>query len=338
MTHAGALQIHLSRTDVTDILQQRPRAASKGDQVLTWADAHRIAHVAAAQALGRLSVDVTGVNVDVFKAINESQTILMFRQMPRLFGAYLAEEGSAPGIVINAGLPRGARRHTAAHELGHAQLGHTTSVDDGSTIDSVIADETDAIPPASHRRSWTDQEKVAEAFASWFLMPRRVVRNALDVLRKTKPTSAGDVYQLSLLLGTSYRTTLRHLTNLKLAPSASISQWIAEAPSSLKNQLDASAMSIRSRRAEVYRITDGYGGLNLGLEPGDRLIVPTDLYSSAALPKFIDEVGTSDLGAVLEVGDLFEDRPTGSIDNGSGFLLKLTVSEPPRGLDPRSLL
>jgi hypothetical protein len=216
-------------------------------------------------------------------------------------------------------------------------LGHTTSVDDGSTIDSVVADETDAIPPASHRRKWTDQEKVAEAFASWFLMPSRVVRNALNVLGKAKPTSAADVYQLSLLLGTSYRTTLRHLSNLKLASSVSINKWAAVAPITLKTQLDTSASSARSRRAEVYRITEEYRRLNLCLEPGDRLIVPTGLYSSTALPKFIEEVGTSDLGAVLEVGDVLEDQLTGSISNDVGFSLQLSVSESPQGLDPRSL-
>jgi Zn-dependent peptidase ImmA (M78 family) len=337
MTKPDALQMNLPRNRAADILQQRPRVSSKGDRMLTWADAHRIAHMAAAQAFRRLSVDITGVNVDVFEAIKSSQTVLMFQPMPRLFGAYLAEEGSTPGIIINSGLPRGARRHTAAHELGHAQLGHTTSVDDGSTIDSVIHDETDAIPPASHRRSWTDQEKVAEAFASWFLMPSRVVRNALNVLRRAKPNSAADVYQLSLLLGTSYRTTLRHLSNLKLAPHASITKWATVAPGTLKNQLDVSATSNRLRRAEVYRITEEYGGLNLSLEPGDRLIVPSDLYSSVALPELIDEVGTSNLGAVLEVADVIEDQSNGSIDNGVGFSLQFSVSEAPQGLDPRSL-
>ena len=321
---------------LAEILQWRLSVKSKGDHVLTWPDAHRIAHMAAAQAHGRLSVDLTGVNVDVFEAIRVNQTFLMFRPMPRLFGAYLAEDGSAPGIIINSGLPRGARRHTAAHELGHAQLRHTTSVDDGSTIDTVFGDESEAIPPASHRRSWTDQEKVAEAFASWFLMPRRVVRNALIVLGKTKPTSAADVYQLSLLLGTSYRTTLRHLPNLKLATTTSINEWAGSAPRKLKAQLDTFAPTPKSRRPDVYQITDGYDGLILSVEPGDRLIAPARLYSPTALPPFVEEIGDSDSCAVLEVQGLDDARLTGFIDNGTGFRLGLAVSGPPRGLDPRS--
>jgi hypothetical protein len=168
-------------------------------------------------------------------------------------------------------------------------------------------------------------------------MPSRVVRNALNVLGRVKPNSAADVYQLSLLLGTSYRTTLRHLSNLKLAPRASITKWATVAPSTLKNQLDESATSTRSRRAEVYRITEGYGGLNLSLEPGDRLIVPSDLFASMALPEFIDEVGTSNLGSLLEVGGVIEDQSIGSIHNAVGFSLQLSVSEAPQGLDPRSL-
>jgi Zn-dependent peptidase ImmA (M78 family) len=336
MTLMAPLEIEPTNGKVAEILHRRPSATSRGDRVITWSDAHHIAHMAAAQTVGRFSVDVTGVSVDVFEAIRASRTILMFQQMPRLFGAYIAEEGSAPGIIINSGLPRAARRHTGAHELGHAQLGHTTSVDDGITIDSVIADETDAIPLANHRRIWSDQEKVAEAFASWFLMPTRVVRNALKVLGTTKPKSASDVYQLSLLLGTSYRATLRHLPNLKLASTASASKWLSVAPSTLKNQLDDTS-STRSRQADVYRITEKYFGLNLNLEPGDRLVVPADLYSSAALPSFISQVGISNKVAVLEVGDVIEEEPTGAISNNLGFFLQLSVAKSPQGLDPRSL-
>jgi Zn-dependent peptidase ImmA (M78 family) len=338
MTTAMALTNNASRARLTEILQGSLSVAPKGDHVLTWSDAHRIAHMAAAQAHGRLSVDLTGVNVDVFEAIRASQTFLMFRPMPRLFGAYLAEDGSASGIIINSGLPRGARRHTAAHELGHAQLQHTTSVDDGSTIDTVFGDDAEAIPPASHRRRWTDQEKVAEAFASWFLMPRRVVRNALNILGTTKPTSAADVYQLSLLLGASYRTTLRHLSNLKLATTASVNQWAEVAPRQLKAQLDSCAPAPKSRRADVYQIVEGYGSLVLPVEPSDRLIVPAHLYKPEALPSSIQVVGHSDVGDVLEVGSLNDGHLTSSIDidNGTGFSLSLIVSEPPKGLDPRS--
>jgi hypothetical protein len=292
--------------------------------------------MAAAQAHGRLSVDLTGVNVDVFEAIRVSQTFLMFRPMPRLFGAYLAEYGSASGIIINSGLPRGARRHTAAHELGHAQLKHRTSVDDGGTIDTVFGDDTEAIPPASHRRRWTDQEKVAEAFASWFLMPRRVVRNALKVLGTSKPSSAADVYQLSLLLGTSYRTTLRHLVNIKLATPASVNNWAAVAPSRLKAQLDSYAPTPKSRRPDVYQIIEGYGSLVLSVEPSDRLIVPTHLYQREALPPFVEVVGHSEVGTVLEIRNLVDGRATSSIENGAGFSISLALSDPPQGLDPRS--
>ena len=35
-------------------------------------------------------------------------------------------------------------------------------------------EELDAIPGAGRRRAWPEQEKLAEAFAAWFLMPRRI--------------------------------------------------------------------------------------------------------------------------------------------------------------------
>src|SRR5260370_25986165 len=114
----------------------------------------------------------------------------MWRPLPRQFGAYLAEAGSRPGMLINNGLPFAAQRQTAGHELGHHCLRHGTRLD--ADLD------------ASHTRPavWTKEEKTAEAFAAWFLMPRKAVMAALTRLGLERPLEPLDVYRLSLLLGT----------------------------------------------------------------------------------------------------------------------------------------
>ena len=100
-----------------------------------------------------------------------------------------------PGILINNGLPPAAQRQTAGHELGHHRFQHGTRVD------------VDLEAPLDRRTVWTDEEKQAEAFASWFLMPRKAVRTALAHLGLERPKEPEDVYQLSLLLGTPYSSS-----------------------------------------------------------------------------------------------------------------------------------
>ena len=240
---------------------------------MSWLQAHRVAGIAVQRAHSRLGVDVTGVSVDVISALGAAEVMVLWRPLPQLFGAYVNEEGGVPGVLLHNGLPRAARRQTAAHELGHHWMKHSTSADDGSTIDTVAGEEYDEIPPTDRRRAWPDQEKVAEAFATWFLMPRRVVLNALDVLNLDKPRTSTDVYRLSLLLGTSYRTTVRHMTNLKLASPAQVAAWSKIAPAQIKAELDAGLAAPASRRADVWLLDARFGGHRIKVLPGDRLVV-----------------------------------------------------------------
>lgn len=231
-----------------EVTALRPRTASgRASPPMTWLQAHRIAGIAVQRAHAQLGVDVRGVSVDVIAALGAADVMILWRALPQLFGAYVNEIGSVPGVLLHNGLPRAARRQTAAHELGHHWMKHSTSADDGSTIDTVAAEEYDEIPPPNRRRAWPDQEKLAEAFASWFLMPRRVVMNALDVLNLDKPRNAVDVYRLSLLLGTSYRTTARHMANLRLASPAQVAAWSKVAPGRIKADLDAGLAAPESR-------------------------------------------------------------------------------------------
>lgn len=319
---------------IGNVLPLPVRSAAKGNGVLNWQAAHRVANIAAAQAHGRLGVDLGGVQVNVEAAIHAQGAVLMWQQMPSLFGAYVNEPGSVPGILINSGLPRGARRHTAAHELGHAFMGHVTTADDGSTIDTVLGDEFDAIPPANRRRAWPDQEKCAEAFAAWFLMPRRVVASALTVVGVQGPTAPEDVYQLSLLLGTSYRTTLRHLPNLRLIGSQNAQAWSRVAPGTLKAALDRGTPSPASRRGDVYVLNRRFNGLNLTVGVGDRFVAGDDLGRLEPVDELAC-IGRSDRGLFVYEAVGVTDGLT--LTTAKGWSVRVAVSEAPQGLDPRSV-
>ena len=51
---------------------------------------------------------------------------VIFRPLKGLLGAFL--DNPAPGIIVTTQRPLPVQRFTAAHELGHATLGHQTSM------------------------------------------------------------------------------------------------------------------------------------------------------------------------------------------------------------------
>lgn len=250
---------------------------------MTWQSANRVAAIAATQAHDSLGLDQEAIPVSVAQAIYRAGIVLIYRPLPSLFGAYLVGAQIATGILVNNRLTRAARRHTAAHELGHHQFGHQCTVDDGA------AEPSDSL--VGHRRgAWPDEEKTAEAFAAWFLMPRRMVMSLLDDMGVAAPESAEQTYQLALRLGTSYAATVRHLATLKLISTARARQWSSVAPGTLKRRLADHAI-ISTRDVDVW---------DLGVAPrhtpasvasaGDLVLVP-----AGELAPYVD-------GPVIEIG------------------------------------
>lgn len=304
----------------------------------TWQQANKVANVAAARAHGALDVDLSAPRVDVEAAIGRADLDLFWRPMPRLFGLYFNEPDATVGILVNSGLPRGARRHTAAHEFGHHLLRHSTTVDDGSTIDIGIA--VDPLPESGAPRRWTDQEMGAEAFAAWFLMPRRVVAVALRLLGRDRPESALDVYRLSVILGTSYATTLRHLPNLKLASPRDTNAWLKVPPGRLKARLDRGVEPPADRRRDVLVVGAPLSGVPVQAETGDRLVLPGVTAAQVRPPEWLVAAGTTTGaefadGVALDVVDLAEPH-TGllTVEAEVGWTLTIEAGPQPAGRQP----
>ena len=93
-----------------------PHNDGRGGRMVTWSEAHSVANMAAAQAHVDLDVDLNVPRIDVLKAIRAADVQLMWQPMPTVFGAYVNEPGSEPGILVNSGLPAAARRYTASHD------------------------------------------------------------------------------------------------------------------------------------------------------------------------------------------------------------------------------
>ncbi len=226
----------------------------------TWADAHTRGHVAASELHADLGTDLTRP-VDVFNAVGRLGLVLAFAQLGCVSGMYLPRK-PLPGIVLNEGHPRTRQRYTAGHELGHHVFGHTPAVD----LDLAGALQRDA------GRTWTDEEKEAEAFGAWFLMPRKVLRAGMAALDIEQPTGPLEVYALSLWLGTSYTATARQLANAKIVDTHTAAQWAKVPPRNVKAQL-AGRHVPDDLHNDVWWLDRQHHAGPLDARPGDRVVL-----------------------------------------------------------------
>ena len=227
----------------------------------TWAEANGVGMLAAAQAHGDYGIDTVTWPVSIYEAIYTAGVVTMWQRMPRQFGAYLNDGGSRPGILINNGLPYAAQRQTAGHELGHHWWKHGTRED--GNLD----------PPGDRRPPWPPEEKLAESFAAWFLMPRKAAMAALDRLGIKELRSSADAYQLSLLLGVPYRAMVRHLPNIRFVRAARAAEWIRVPPNVIKDRLDQAVDAPTSRKPDLWVLGPRFDGAQLTVHPGDRIVI-----------------------------------------------------------------
>ena len=107
----------------------------------TYATAVRHATMVAARLHRNLGTEdrVTqeGGRVDVFEAAVRLEVPLLFRPLEGLLGAFLNDP--IPGVLVTTRRPLSVQRLTAAHELGHQQLGHKPSLDDESILGPTFA-------------------------------------------------------------------------------------------------------------------------------------------------------------------------------------------------------
>lgn len=132
----------------------------------------RAAILNAAQAADRLHLeygtraraDAGEGRIDVFDMLDKQDIPTMFQKLDKLLGAFLDEDGSR-GVIVTTQRQLPVQRYTAAHELGHAVLGHQPSADPEDILArSPYVDREDG--------RYDVQEIQANVFASHLLIPR----------------------------------------------------------------------------------------------------------------------------------------------------------------------
>jgi Zn-dependent peptidase ImmA (M78 family)/predicted secreted protein len=226
-------------------------------------NAHLVAAREALEAHRELGSDLSQ-RVDPFAALATAGVIVLRRPLGRLAGAYIAanpQEGSAPGVLIHAGHPLSKQRYTAAHELCHHRRDRTT----------VLDEETEWLARGEDRLS--ERERIAEAFAAWFLMPEQLMATTIARLGiAIDHLDASQAYTLSLELGTSYEATLHHLVDLQLLSRPRRDQLLLVKPKAIKEQL-GERDSLADARKNIWLVNTLDGTRVLRPLVGDAVVV-----------------------------------------------------------------
>jgi Zn-dependent peptidase ImmA (M78 family) len=227
----------------------------------------------------RLNLDLAR-RIEIFDVIEQSGVWLMFQPLDKLFGFY-ERYGDAAGVVVHARHPLTLQRFTAAHEYGHHVLGHEGSLDREDNIEAA----PEELPA---------QEAAAQAFAANFLMPLQLVNRTLKRLglpREPQTLDAEQVYELSLLFGTSYQATISQLQALHKIDWRQARALRKQKPIDIKTRI-AGGQRPENVRADIWRIDENYDGEQIIVRVEDEIHVElTENPTTGArwLPRVDDE-------------------------------------------------
>jgi Zn-dependent peptidase ImmA (M78 family) len=218
--------------------------------------------------------------INVFEMLVDRDIPVMFRPLQGLLGAFL--DNPAPGVLVTTQRQLPVQRFTAAHELGHATLGHETSLDIEDTL---------ARSPFVDGASYDLREIQANAFASQLLAPSWLIVKHMQRQgwARDRMTDPSVVYQLSLRLGTSYSATCHALTRHRVITKSNCNMLIQVQPKAVKQAL-AAPYQPRTWYRDVWLITERDDGIALEGSRSDLVVL-----------KFMEHSGS---GYVWQLGDL----------------------------------
>lgn len=292
---------------------------------MSWTAAHAEAIIAAADA--RETLDLNSFErIDVFEALVHDGVKLMFRPLDSA-GCYEPRRPTAsPGVLVNSQHPLALQRYTAAHEYAHHIFEHGGNVArDGES--------------RRQRADATHEERLADAFAAWFLMPPEAVRRALDRLGLQYPTGPKDAYALALRLGVSYTAVCVHLPSLKLGTAPITGAWADLTLKQVKQELSV-APPIGGWHNDVWELTAADASALVVVRAGDRLLldVPKGALLTVAKDLLVSELPPIDLLSrgrlCIDVADVATIGPrTFTVEDSDGSPIDFTVwvEQPHRG-------
>jgi Zn-dependent peptidase ImmA (M78 family) len=287
----------------------------------------RAAILNAAQAADRLHLeydtrargDAGEGRIDVFGMLVQKDIPTMFRKLDKLLGAFL-DEGGSKGIIVTTQRRLPVQRYTAAHELGHAMLGHKPSADPEDILGrSPFVDREDG--------EYDAQEIQANVFASHLLIPRWLLVKHMQRQQwsATDLARSDVVYQLSLRLGASYAATCHALQQNKVLSPAICHQLLAVERREIKKRL-AAPYEPSDWRRDVWVITERDDGILLEGSKADLVVVKLHEHSGSGYLWRLDDLEHVGLAVVKDSRAADPDE-----DLIGGVVFRTVISEATNG-------
>ncbi len=209
----------------------------------------------------RDSSRATGGGIKVFESIDQKGHALLFRPLDGLLG--LCVHTPATGVLISTKRHLSVQRFTAAHELGHLEMGHDFSFDNEETI----------WRPHGSSQSQL-QEISANAFGAEFLMPKWLLREKMERHGWSAESLASPdvVYQMALRLGVSYEALYWTLIKYKWVDSSTQDTLKSTKPKAIKENL-LNGLALKDPWADVWKLTPADHDEFIEAGPNDTFIL-----------------------------------------------------------------
>jgi Zn-dependent peptidase ImmA (M78 family) len=209
--------------------------------------------------------------IDVFAMLVDRDIPVMFRPLKNLLGAYIDHPDQ--GVIVTTQRPLPVQRFTAAHEFGHAELGHKASLDEEEILMRALFDR------GAHYDSW---EIEANAFATELLTPQWLIVQHMKRQGWTREnlTDPVTVYQLSLRMGSSYSAICYALVECKGIDRPACEKLLKVKPKAIKQSL-TKPYEPESWYGDVWLVTERDNGMVLEGSRSDLVVCKFQEHSSS---------------------------------------------------------
>ena len=253
--------------------------------------------------------------IDVFGMLVNRDIPVMFRPLKNLLGAYLDDPGQGVMVTTQRSLP--VQRFTAAHELGHAALGHEASFDEEEILTRALF-VTEA--------SYDTREIQANAFATELLTPQWLIVHHMtrQGWKGENLTDPVVVYQLALRMGSSYAATCYALAECRGIDRSTCDRLLMVKPKAIKQSL-AKPYEPKNWYEDVWLVTERDNSMVLQGSRSDLVVLKMQEHANS--------------GYVWQFGDLLDAglaiREDGRASSGQqhigGIVFRTVIAEAQNG-------
>ena len=232
--------------------------------------------------------------IDVFGMLVDRDIPVMFRPLRNLLGAYL--DDPSQGVIVTTQRQLPVQRFTAAHELGHAALGHKTSLDKEEVLMRALFE----------RDSFDLREIQANAFATELLTPQWLIVEHMNRQgwKRDMLTDPVIVYQLALRMGSSYAATCYALNECKGIDRLTREKLLKMKPKAIKQGL-AKPYKPESWYGDVWLVTERDNGMVLEGSRSDLVVIRMPEHANSGYVWNFEELVNAGL-AIREDGRVSE--------------------------------